>query len=223
MASRKHCILAFILALIALPAHGGDVVDRIVANVNGHVLLQSDWEEEIAFESFLNSQPAHSSTADDRKAALDRLIDQELLREQVRVSDPPPRDLVEARVTDIRKQYPDAKTEEGWQAVLDRYGLTATALEKRLADDMQLMRMVESKLRPSIQIDTQAVEAYYHNEFLPKAQKNGAKEVALPEVFSHIKALLSEQKMNELITSWLTSLRSESHIEMAGNQGEQSR
>jgi hypothetical protein len=223
MASWKQRSFAFLLILLALPAYGGDVVDRIVANVNGHVLLQSDWEEEIAFESVSNNQAAHSSTAEDRKAALDRLIDQELLREQVRVTDPPPRELVQARVTDIRKQFPEAHTEEGWQAVLDRYGLTASALEKRLADDIQLMRMVESKLRPSIQIDTQAVEAYYHNEFLPKVQKSGGKEVALPEVFSHIKALLSEQKMNELITSWISNLRSESHIEMAGTHGEQRR
>jgi hypothetical protein len=218
MTSWKHRVPVFLMALLAVPAQGRDIVDRIVANVNGHILLQSDWEEEIAFESFLNNQPAHSSTLDDRKAALDRLIDQELLREQVRASDPPLRELVEARVTDIRKQFPEAQTEQGWQAVLDRYGLTITALEKRLGDDIQLMRMVESKLRPSIQIDTQAVEAYYHNEFLPKVQKDGGKEVALPEVFGRIKALLSEQKMNELITSWLVSLRSEGHIEMAGAQ-----
>jgi peptidyl-prolyl cis-trans isomerase SurA len=225
MASWKsRTIPAFLLAWLALPLHGTDVVDRIVANVNGHILLQSDWEEEISFEAFLNNQALNLSTPDQRKAALDRLIDQELLREQVRATESAPRDLVAARVADVRKQFPEAKEEEGWQGVLDRYGLTASALEKRLSDDIELMRMVESKLRPSIQIDSRAVETYYHNEFLPKLQKTGAKDVALPEVFGRIKALLAEQKMNELISSWLVSLRSESRIEIAGaHNGDQSR
>jgi hypothetical protein len=69
----------------------------VVTNVNGHVVLQSDWEQEVAFEAFSQGRDPDSFTADERKAALDRLIDQELLREQVRPSQPAPAEQVAAR------------------------------------------------------------------------------------------------------------------------------
>src|SRR5215467_7644225 len=91
-------LLLLICAAAVAPCRAGDIVDRVVAVVNGHLILQSDWEEEIASEAFLNARAGDSFTADERKAALDRLIDQELLREQVRPSEPAPTDQVVARV-----------------------------------------------------------------------------------------------------------------------------
>src|SRR5208337_5007969 len=117
-----------------------------------HVVLQSDWEQEIAFEALANGRDPDSFTSAERKAALDRLIDQELLREQVRPSQPAPPDQVAARVAEVRKAQPDLTTDQGWHAALQRYGLTQHELEKRLSDEIQLMRLVEDRLRPSIQI-----------------------------------------------------------------------
>ena len=50
------------LCLTTAPfAQGGEIVDRIVANVNGQVVLQSDWEEEIALEGLINQRAPDSS------------------------------------------------------------------------------------------------------------------------------------------------------------------
>ena len=213
-----------LLAALTSPCMAGDVVDRVVAIVNGHVLLQSDWEEEIVWEAFLNARSADSFTSAERKAVLDRLIDQELLREQVRLSEPAPSGQISARMTEVRKLYSDAATEQGWSAVLNRHGLTQTALEKRLSDEIQLMRGVEARLRPSIQIDQKAIETYYHDDLLPQLKKNGSREVALAEVFGRIKDLLAEQKLNQLLTGWLASLRSGGRIQtFQTSPGEQNR
>jgi peptidyl-prolyl cis-trans isomerase SurA len=222
---RAHSGLAFLLCtILAVPCFGGAIVDRIVANVNGNVLLQSDWEQELAFEALLNGRPADSFTSAERKAALDRLIDRELLREQIRPSEGGPAESVAARVAEVRKLHADAATDEGWRTVLLRHGLTQTALEKRLADEMQMMRLVEARLRPSIQIDQHAVETYYHDELLPQLKRNGGREVALPEVFGHIKDLLAEQRLNQLLSGWLASLRSASHIQTrTSTDGDQNR
>jgi hypothetical protein len=209
-----HCGL-FLLsyAALAAPASAGQIIDRMVANVNGHVVLQSDWEGEMAFEAFVNGRSPDSFTVEERKAALDRLIDQELLREQVRPSEAAPADEVTARVADVRKLHPEAATDDGWRAALQRCGLTQAELEKRVGQSIQLMRMVEARLRPSIQIDQKAVESYYHEQLIPELKKAGSREVALPEVFSHIRDLLAEQRLNQLIHGWLASLRSTSRIQ----------
>lgn len=211
LCSQTVLMVVFGIALAAT-AVAGPIVDRVVTNVNGQVVLQSDWEEEVAFEALANGRAPESFTSAERDAALDRLVDQELLREQVRPSQPAPADQVSARVAEIRKLQPDGSTDEGWRATLKRYGLTQSALEKRLGDEIQLMKLVEDRLRPSIQIDQRAVEAYYRDQLLPELKQTGGKAKPLTEVYGRIKTLLAERKMNELLTGWLASLRSGSHI-----------
>jgi len=199
----------------------GPVVDRMVTNVNGHVVLQSDWEEEIAFEALMDGRQPDSFTAAERNAALDRLIDQELLREQVRPGQPAPSSEVASRVAEVRKLQPDSSTDAGWHAALQRYGLTQSALEKRLSDEIQLMKLVEDRLRPSIQIDQKAVESYYHDQLLPELKKAGATARPLTEVYAKIRTLLAEKKMNELLNGWLASLRSGSQIRTPDTKSEE--
>jgi hypothetical protein len=209
----KHCTVSMALCMaLALSSEGGQVIDRVVTNVNGHVVLQSDWEQEVAFEAFANARDPDSFTSAERNAALNRLIDRELLREQLRPSQPAPLEQVAARVAEVRKLHPDCTTDDGWRAKLQRYGLTQSALEKRFAEQIQLMRLVEDRLRPSIQIDQQAVETYYHDQLLPDMKRAGSVAAPLTEVFGRIKDLLAERKMNELLSGWLASLRSGSHI-----------
>ncbi len=213
----KQCALAMALSIaLAVSAMAGQIVDRVVTNVNGHVVLQSDWEQEVAFEALSNGRDPDSFTSAERNAALDRLIDQELLREQLRPAQPAPPEQVTARLAEVRNEVlklrPDCATEDGWHATLQRYGLTQSSLEKRLSDQIQLMKLVEDRLRPSIHIDQQAVETYYHDQLLPEMTRAGSHATPLPEVFGRIKDLLAQQKMNELLSGWLANLRSGSHI-----------
>ncbi|MGA2978582.1 MAG: SurA N-terminal domain-containing protein [Terriglobales bacterium] len=208
-----QCAVLMVLSMVlATMATGGQVVDRVVSNVNGHVLLQSDWEQEVAFEALSNGRDPDSFTSAERKAVLDRLIDQELLREQVRPAQPAPSEQVAARIAEVRNLHPDCATDDAWRAILQRYGLTQSSLEKHLSDQIQLMRLVEDRLRPSIHIDQQAVETYYHDRLLPEMKKAGSRAAPLTEVFGRIKDLLAQQKMNELLSGWLANLRSGSHI-----------
>jgi len=210
----QHCVGWSLLCMaLAMPAIAGQIVDRMVANVNGHIVLQSDWEEELAFEAFVNARSPDSFTSEERKAALDRLIDQELLREQVRPSEEAPTPEIARRVSEVRKLHSEAATDDGWRAALLHCGLTQSDLEKRLGESIQLMRLVEARLRPSIQIDQKAVESYYHEQLIPELKKAGNREVALPEVFGHIRDLLAEQRLNQLLHGWLATLRSASRIQ----------
>jgi hypothetical protein len=50
-------------------------------------------------------------------------------------------------------------------------------------------------------------------------QKAGNSAKPLTEVFGRIKDLLAEKKMNELLTDWLATLRSGSHIATPESSG----
>jgi len=205
---------AAVLLAIAAPARGGDVLDRIVATVNGQIILQSDWQDALRYEAFIDGRSLEQLAAQERKAALDHLIDQELLREQMRSANfrHATEEEVSGRIQEIRKQYPGAGSKEGWRATLARYGFSEDELKQRVSLQLDLMRLVDTRLRPNVNVDSQSIERYYNQELLPQLRQSGAKEVPLAEVSPQIKELLTQQKMNQLLVSWLQTLRSGSEI-----------
>ena len=213
----KTTVVAVIAMLLAfLPAARAEVVDRIVATVNGHIILQSDWDEALSYEALLNERSLGQFTEDERRAVLDRLIDQELLGEQMKSAFFQHASEAEAaaRIADARKQYPEGATAEGWQSVLSRFRLTEKDVVAHVQQQIDLMRLVDAHLRPTVQIDNKTIEAYYREKFVPQLKQGS--EVALADVSGKIRELLTEEKVSELLVSWLQSLRSESKVSVPG-------
>jgi peptidyl-prolyl cis-trans isomerase SurA len=216
MTSKSLKAAAFLVALllVSLPVLAGDILDRIVATVNGHIILQSDWEDALRFEVFTSNRSPEQLTMDDRKTALDRLIDQELLREQMHSADfqHATEEEVGQRIADIRKAYSLTENEFGWRAALARYNLSEAELRKYITSELDVLRLVDARLRPSVNIDSKSIESYYNQELLPQLRQSGEKDVALADVTPKIKELLTQQKMNELLLAWLQNLRAGSNI-----------
>jgi hypothetical protein len=210
--SRLVSVLVLSLVASAIPASAGDVIDRIVARVNGRTIFMSDWDEELCFEALLDVRPPTQFNPEQRRGALDRLIDQELLRQQLRLTQTLPADMetIRKKISEIRAAHAGAETDDGWKSLLARYGLTEAEVSRRVASQMNLMQSVDARLRPGVQIDSASVEAYYHDKFAPSAQADAP--AALPEVAGKIKEVLIEQKVNDLLTAWLQTLRTEGEI-----------
>jgi len=212
----RNTVLALALLLPFLPqaASAGEVIDRIVATVNGRVILQSDLDEALCYEAVLSGRTLGQFSDDERRAVFDRLIDQELLREQMKSADfqHASEGEVAARVAEARKQYPEAATDEGWQTLLAKFHLSQKDLEAHVGQQIDLLRLVDARLRPTVQIDSKTIEAYYREKFVPQLKQSGGSEVPLAEVTAKIRELLTEQKVNELLVSWLQTLRSESEV-----------
>jgi hypothetical protein len=214
--NQKGWILSCSVALLAivLPARAGDVLDRVVATVNNHIILQSEWQDAVRYEAFVAGRALDQVQAADRKAALDHLIDQQLLREQMRSSGFPHAgsEEVEKSSQEIRKRYKAVDDDAVWQAALNRYGLTEKDLKKRVALQVDLMGLVDSRLRPNVVIDSKSIESYYNQELLPQLRQSGAEQVPLAQVTPKIRELLTQQKMNQMLVAWLQDLRSGSRI-----------
>ena len=222
---RKFFTIAGIFLFLTSVTAGAEVIDRIVATVNGHIILLSDWEDSLRYEAFSSGRSLDRMTADDRKSALDHLIDQELLREQLKDADVlhPSSEEVAQRVVEIRKQFPEAETELGWRKLLDRYRLSEENLKSRVAAELDLMRLVDARLRPSVTVDSKSIESYYSEELLPQLRQSGGQNVPLADVTAKIKELLTQKKISQLLTAWLQDLRAGSAIRAealaAGSRG----
>jgi peptidyl-prolyl cis-trans isomerase SurA len=219
-------IVALLSAIFLIPTAGaGQVIDRIVARVNGRIILQSELDEALSYEALLNGKPFNQFTTEERRAVLDRLIDQELLHEQLKSSEFPHATEVEAagEIAGARKLYPEAATGEGWQALLAKYSLREKDLVSHVQMQLDLMRLVDAHLRPAVQIDSKSIEAYYRDKFVPQLKQAGASEVPLADVSGKIRELLTQEKVSELLVSWLQALRSESDVRIPGAEEASSR
>jgi peptidyl-prolyl cis-trans isomerase SurA len=212
--------LALLLSALFLgPVHSdAEVIDRIVATVNGRVILQSDLDEALCYEALLANRALAGFTDDDRRAVLDRLIDQELLREQMKSADfrHASDDEVSARVADARKQYPQAVTDDAWRSLLARFHISEKNIFDHVQQQIDVMRLVDARLRPAVQVDAKSIEAYYRDQFVPKLKQAGASEVPLAEVSAKIRELLTQEKVSEMLVSWLQTLRSEGQVHIPG-------
>jgi peptidyl-prolyl cis-trans isomerase SurA len=212
-------VVALVVAVMAgtftaSPARAGEVIDRIVATVNGRILLQSDWDEALSYEALLSGRALSFFTDEDRRAVLDRLIDQELLAEQMKSASfkHASEEDAAAEIAEARKLHPEAATAEGWQALLARYGVTEKSLTDHVEQQIDLMRLVDAHLRPAVQIDSKSIEAYYRDKFVPQLRQSGSRDVPLADVSGQIREILTQEKVSELMASWLQSLRAESKV-----------
>jgi len=195
--------LIFLSLLSLPPARAGEVIDRIVATVNGHIILQSDLNDALRYEAIMSGRSMSQFDDEDRKAVLDRLIDQELLSEQMKSASFKHASETDAatQVAEARKLYPEAATNQGWQQVLGRFGIA----------EKSLIAHVEA------QIDSKSIEAYYRDKFVPQLKQSGGSDVPLADVSAKIREVLTQQKVSELMVSWLQSLRSESKVSIPGD------
>jgi hypothetical protein len=209
--------LQFAALLVLASFCQAQVVDRMVAVVNKHVILESELDQAARVEFLLQGKPVGDGkfTRKDAQAVLDRLVDQALLDQQIinqAVLDPTPAELSD-QIKEVRKQVPEAATDEGWKSVLTRYGLTEQDIAEQLTSQSRILRFVDLRFRGLVRVGKDAVDTYYQDKLLPELRKRGAPEPKLSEVSDRIENVLVEQRIDELLADWLQTLRSQAHIE----------
>jgi len=217
-----HGVLRRVLFAIAVALAGcglcraEQVIDDIIATVNRHAILESELEEALGFECLVNSRPLRDFTSDDRHQTLQRLIDQELIAEEMRSSSFVPATAAEIseRIRELRKTVPTWKTDEGWHAALAGCGLTKEDVEERIALQVNLLRYLDLRFRPEVRIDRRAIENYYREQLLPQLRRAGTPEPPLNQVAPMIEQLLVEQRINQLQSQWVRTLRSQAEVQV---------
>jgi hypothetical protein len=207
-------LVAFLL--LALSSCAAEVVDRMVAVVNKQVILQSELEQTAHVEFLLQGKPPSAKPATtEMQAVLDQLIDRDLLEQQI--MNPavlsPTKEEVAARIKEVRTQIPGADTNDGWKAVLAAYGVSEQDVEEQIISQLRILKFVDLRFRALAQVDRTAVSSYYQEKLLPQLHQQGAPVPPLKDVAAKIEKILAEQRIDELLNSWLQTLRSQSHIQ----------
>jgi peptidyl-prolyl cis-trans isomerase SurA len=205
--------LAVSMAAGASGALAAEIIDGVVATVNRKPVLRSEWDESVRFEAFMQQKKLADVGEAERVAALQRMIDRELLTTQMADKDLRPSEQeVKGDIAKLRAQVPGGEEDEAWHALIAQYGLTEAAITAHLKDEVQVMNFIDVQLRPNVRIQDAEIRAYYQQHFASAAQQGGAKAATFGEVEPKIHELLVQQHVDEMLDAWLHNLRQQTNI-----------
>jgi hypothetical protein len=200
-----------------LPTVPGVELDRVVAIVNGSLILDSDVNEERRFEAILpyNGEPDFS-----RDAIVQRLVDRDLILQQARLqggeSGISTAEL-DKQIAALRKNIPactryQCETQQGWDKYLADNGFTEAQFDALWKQRMQVLAFIEERFRQGVRISAAEIKTYYEKTLVPQYDKQGVAPPKLEAISEQIRQLLLEQQVSSLLNDWLKSLRAEGQV-----------
>jgi hypothetical protein len=210
---RRRTLLPWLLALLCAVS-SAEVVDRTIALVNGHLVTWSDLDEQMRFEALENGRPLQQLGAPERQSAFEHLEQDRILRDQMQGTPAATASEVEARIGDVRAIWHQEKDETKWAATLDRYGLSAVELRELAANQVEIWRFMEFRVRPLVRVSGEEVEQYYTNTLAPQVVARGQTPEPLESVTEKIRQLLVEQKTTREMEKWLEDLKAQSRVQI---------
>jgi len=205
-----RCAVYLLICSCATP--GAVVLDRIAVIVGKHVIKLSDIERNLRLTEFLNRQPLELGPAAKRPAA-ERLIDQEIIREEIatggyqRPSESEAVDLLD-RLRRDRFAGSDSRLREA----LARYSLTEDDLREQLLWQLTVLRFIDQRFAPGVRVTDEEVRAYcqqHLSELRSQYPSAGNCEALAPKV----KSLLEGERVNQDFNEWLDQARKSQRIQ----------
>ncbi|HVA94949.1 MAG TPA: hypothetical protein VNI36_08615 [Candidatus Dormibacteraeota bacterium] len=186
----------------------GRVVDRIVARIEDDIILQSQMRELGAFQELVDG---HRES--DNKL-LSELVEQWMVQtESSTVHFPAPaKSEVDRELARLKGQF---ASPQAYSAKLRELGLSADEVRQLLARQIYIERYIDYKFRPSVQIESADIQAYYQKVLLPELAKNKQPVPRLADVQEKIRELLTQRKISDLTAKWLDDTKSRLKIEVA--------
>ena len=212
----RATIRALFAVLLGMAAGGflgaQEILDRIVARVENDIILLSD------IQALSHYQQLVEGKSETPEQILDRLIDQWIVQTEAEVAHfqhPSDADM-DRGLSRLQKSF--ASTEK-YEARKKEIGLDDSEIRRIIGTQLYLSNYLDSRFRPSVQIDPKAIEDFYQTAVLPVAKARGQEPPSLEAARDSIQEALIQQRINEQADRWLKESRVRLHIEKLHEEG----
>jgi peptidyl-prolyl cis-trans isomerase SurA len=200
----RNSVAALVVAGSLVGAAAGvraEVIDRILAVVNGALILQSD----VAVAIRLGLVPS-AGAPDPASAALDSLIERQLMLSEVDRYTPP--DPAEA---DVDRHVADIRSRAGAQfdAILLQGGIAVDQLRREVRDNLRIEAYLQQRFG-AIQPTEEEILQYYRDHPAAFAQ-NGVVR-SFDDAHDVARAALIEERRSATIRDWVAGLRRRANV-----------
>ena len=198
--------MLLLLLATASSLAGQEVVDRIVARVENDIILLSDVSELREYQELVDGK------SESQGAILDRLIDQWIVRSEAELAQfPQPNDSeIDRGISRVVKSF---TSPEEYEIRKKQSGLSDAEVRRIVAAQLYLSNYLDSRFRPSAQIDEKAIQDFYQNKVLPRAKARGQEPPSLDAARDIIQEALVQSDINEQADRWLKESRARLHVE----------
>jgi hypothetical protein len=157
------------------------------------------------------TRPLSAVTEELRRKTLNQMVDQQLLFDQMQTEVAASDEEAQHTLADLRASL-KLQSEKEWQRYLAGYGLTEADCIHQLALHLAVLRFADFRLRANVKVDRSEIEAYYREHLVPEVEKRGATPDPLETVAPKIERLLTEQKISDMLSTWLHNLRDQGTV-----------
>ena len=185
------------------------VVDRVAVVVGNTVLTESELDEEVRLEQFTASQPLDLSPQQ-RRAAADRLVDQQLIRQELQVAhyQTPEPAKADAMLATFRQQH--YSSDADFRAALQKYGLTEDQLKQYLLWQLTAIQFTDERFHPSNQATS---ESSANREVQPPEPSPNQVVPPSPPAQSADRLAPGTNPVDQQLDAWLKEARAATHIQ----------
>ena len=203
MRRRPSVFLLSVFCLLLTGLHS-EIIDRIAISAGNQVITESQIEDEVRVSAFLNLAKVDLSPAEKKKAA-EQLVEQALIRREVDFSHYPlPGESdADASLKAVKARYPSVAQ---YDAALGEYGITEQQLRERLLWQITLLRFIDYRFRPGIQISDTDVQTYYQKQ-VEEWRKQAAQIPSIDDARPQIEEILTQQRIDANLDRWLADTR----------------
>ena len=190
---------------------GAVIVDRISVIVGTRVIKASDIDRDIRLTAFLNRAKADFSPQSKKQSA-ERLIDQDLIRQEIANGDyrrPAEAEALMLEAQLVRDRFGGSDSE--FARALERYGLTRVALSTQLLWQLTVLRFIDQRFRAGVFVSDDQVRQYVqqHQAELRKQNPGAAGDVLERKA----RELLEGEQVDKNFADWLVGTRKSTRIE----------
>jgi parvulin-like peptidyl-prolyl isomerase len=180
---------------------------RVVARIEGDIILQSQVRELGAFQQLIDGH----AESDDK--LLEELIEQWVVETEATASHfpQPAQSEVDRELTRLKEHF---ASPESYASRLKELGLSASEVRQLLTRQIYVERYVDYKFRPSVQIEPADINAYYKKQLVPELAKKNQPAPDPAAVEEQIRELLIQRGISDLTAKWLDDTKSRLKIEI---------
>jgi hypothetical protein len=182
-----------------------EIIDRIAVSVGNRVITTVQINDEIRVTAFLNHSQANFSPEEKKKAA-ERLIEQALIKREMDFTHYPVPPLSDA--DEMLKQL------EAERSDFARYGISEDDLRQHLWWQLTLLKFIDERFRPSVEVTTFEVRQYYREQ-VEKWKEEGKNPIPpFEDSRDAMTKALTEERVNQAVDRWLGDARTQMTIRM---------
>jgi hypothetical protein len=198
------------LMLFAALLMHAEIVDRIAASVGNHVISESEVMEELRVTAFLEGS-ALDFSAEQKRKAVERLVDQELIRREIVFTQfpYPSESEIKPLYAQVRDRFPD---ESAYKAELRKYGLTDGDVRGHLQWQLMMLRFIDYRFQPAVQVSDADIAAEYRDFGTKWRESKSSDAPPLEQVRDDIEKLARERLVDSALDRWLGEVRTQNSI-----------